>query len=82
MTLIGPCILVAPIVAVLAVLAIPLWPVAIVVLGVTRLLFWPVERIASSLGYEWATPVASKLAVWFGVVLKPWNFFDSPNPPE
>jgi len=80
MNLIGPCIFAAPLVAVLAILAVPLWPVAIVVLGVSRLVFWPIERIVTLLGYHWGARVSSKLTAWFKVVLKPWNFFDPPKP--
>jgi hypothetical protein len=81
MILIGPCMLAAPLVAVLAILAVPLWPIAIVVLAVARLVFWPFERLVTAMGYSWATRASSKLAVWFKMALKPWSYFDPPKPP-
>ncbi len=79
--LIGPCLLVAPVVAVVAVLAIPLWPVAIVVLGAAWLVTWPTERAMRALGLVDRARASAALARWFGVALRPWNMFDAPKPP-
>ncbi|MEO6447522.1 MAG: hypothetical protein ABIZ91_05930 [Gemmatimonadaceae bacterium] len=82
MILFGPCMLAAPLVAVIAILALPLWPVAIVVLGVLRILWWPVERVATALDQAWAREWSATLARWYQAVLKPWVYFEQRRPPR
>ena len=75
--------LLAPLVAVLALLAVPLWPVAIVMIGALWLLTWPLERGARLLGLAafrgWSAAIGRTLFV----VAKPWVYLNSryPTPP-
>lgn len=77
--LIGPCIVAAPVVALLAIVLLPFWPAAIVLLGLVRLLFWPVEKIVAAAGGTWATAWSNRMRVWFSYVLRPWKYFDPPE---
>jgi hypothetical protein len=77
--LVGPCMLVAPLVAVVAILCIPLWPVAIVVVGMAWLVVWPLEQLARRAGSVAVAGWSARVAKAFVTVLKPWNYFDPPN---
>lgn len=77
MALIGPCVVAAPVVGVLAIVALPLWPVAIILVGACRLLTWPLIRMAS--GAAWARTLDARLVRAFRFVLRPWSFFDPPH---
>jgi hypothetical protein len=74
--LLGPCIVLAPLIAVLALLALPLWPVAIVLLGLLWLLVWPMEHLALVLGLRDHAGVSDTLRRWFLNVLRPWVYFE------
>ncbi|MCX5765677.1 MAG: hypothetical protein NTZ43_00440 [Gemmatimonadetes bacterium] len=79
---IGPCFLLAPVVAALALLAIPLWPIALVILLVVFVLTWIVEFAGTRLGLRWWR--GRSAAVWraFLWMRTPWNWFDAPKPPR
>lgn len=77
MALIGPCIVAAPVVGVVAILALPLWPVAIVVVGIVRLPVWILARLSPS--SRWATRFDQRLGSAFKLVLRPWSWFDPPS---
>ncbi|MFN8574723.1 MAG: hypothetical protein U0132_21900 [Gemmatimonadaceae bacterium] len=76
--LVGPCMFVAPLAAVLAILAIPLWPVAILFVGVTWLLVWPLEQLLIAMGVRSDNAWSRSIARLFMTVLKPWTYFDPP----
>lgn len=78
MTLIGPCMFVAPIAAVLAILALPLWPVAIVLLAILWVLVAGLERVTTKLGIGVMTGWTKKVGHWLHFSLKPWHYFDPP----
>lgn len=42
---IGPCMFLAPLVAVLLIVAIPLWPVALALLAALLIVTWPLEQL-------------------------------------
>jgi hypothetical protein len=79
--LLGPCMFLAPLVMVLAILAIPLWPVVLVALGAAWLIVWPVEFLARALGVHAIDGTAKKLGGWFRFMLTPWTYFDVPAKP-
>jgi len=75
----GPCVIFAPLVFLLMVLAIPLWPVAIVVVGLMWLIVWPLERLSKALGMNALRGWSANVAYWFIIALKPKYFFDPVN---
>jgi hypothetical protein len=76
MTLAGPCIMFAPLVFVVMALAFPLWPVAIVAVGLLWCLVWPLERLFKALGIGAMSGWSNHVAYWFIITLKPKYFFD------
>ena len=78
--LIGPCLVVAPVVGAVAVLAIPLWPVSIVALGVAWLVAWPVEHALLVLGVIERARASPALGRYVGFALRPWTIFDPSRP--
>ena len=76
---IGPCFLLAPVVAVLAVLAIPLWPVCLAVLLVLLLVIWPIEQIGTRLGIGALRGASARVWGWLRWMSTPWNWFDLPS---
>ena len=78
--LIGPCMLLAPLVAVLAVLALPLWPVAIVIVATTWLLVWPIERVTALCGLRFMQGWSVALGHTLYYVVKPWAYLDKRYP--
>ena len=82
--LIGPCMLLAPLVAVLAVLALPLWPIAIVIVATTWLLVWPIERVMALCGLRVMQGWSVALGRTLYYVVKPWVYLDTryPNAPR
>ena len=77
--LLGPCMLLAPAVFVLAILAVPLWPVALALVGVTWLVVWPLEQLLGALGIAATQGWCSKIGRLFRVLLTPWKYFDPPS---
>jgi hypothetical protein len=75
----GPCVIFAPVVFVLMVLALPLWPVAIILLGLLWCLVWPVERILRAIGLNAKSEWSNHVAYWLVVAIKPKYFFDPVN---
>ena len=72
--------LLAPLVAVLAILALPLWPVAIALLGVVWLLLWPLERVISFTGAPAMRGWSAAVGRVFYIVLKPWVYIEKRYP--
>jgi hypothetical protein len=72
--------LLAPLVAVLAILALPVWPVAIVLVGAAFLVLWPVERLLGLLGTGLMSGWSAAVGRAFMLVLRPWRYFDPPRP--
>ena len=79
---IGPCMFVAPLVFVLALLAIPLWPVAIVVLSALWLVAWPLEHLALLFGLRGMRGASAKVGKWWRFIVAPWKLFDPPKRPR
>lgn len=79
--LLGPCTLLAPLVLLVAILAIPLWPVALVVIGATWLVVWPIEHLLRALGVSAMQGWHTKIGRLFRTLLTPWTYFDPPSPP-
>lgn len=75
---IGPCILLAPVVAALAVLAIPLWPVCLLVLLVALVVVWPIEQVATGLGVVALRGWSATVWSWLRWMSTPWDWFDLP----
>lgn len=76
---IGPCIVVAPLVFLAVLLAIPLWPVAILCLAVLWSLAWVYERACGVFGVRICGGAAAAVARWLRVVARPWTLFE-PSP--
>jgi hypothetical protein len=75
---IGPCMLLAPFVFILALLAIPFWPVILALVGLAWLVVWPLERMALAMGMGDRMVWAPKIGRAFRVLLTPWSYFDLP----
>ena len=75
--------LLAPLVAVLALLAVPVWPVAIAVISVLWLLIWPLERAARLVGLAAFRGWTARIGRALFIVAKPWAYLNDrdPTPP-
>jgi hypothetical protein len=80
LALLGPCMLVAPLVVVAMVIAIPLWPVAIVVTAGCWAFAAAGEALLTLLGVHvldgWELAMRRVLLL----VLTPWSYFDPKRP--
>ena len=79
MALATPCAIFAPLIFVLFILALPLWPVALVLVGLAWCVVWPLERLLSALGAGAMRGWSAWIGYAFVVILKPWYFFDPVN---
>ena len=70
---------VAPLLVLLLPVAVVLWPVVLVVLGVACALLWPVATISALLGGRWLPARLATLRRWFVFMLRPWRYFDPPK---
>ncbi len=78
---IGPCFFVAPIVAVLAVVALVAWPFVVVGAVVPWLLTWPLERLLVALGVGAARGLFARATRVMRLLAMPWSWFDGiPRP--
>jgi hypothetical protein len=76
---------VAPLLAPLVPLAVVLWPIVLLVLGVAYALLWPFAMISSLLGGRWLPARRATLRRWFVFMLRPWQYFEPPTrgaPPD
>ncbi len=78
---IGPCMFVAPLVFVVGLLLLPLWPVAIVVVAVTWVIVWPVEQILVLMHVRRVRGMSARVGKALKFTLKPWTLFDPPRKP-
>ena len=78
MIAVGPCMLLAPLVFILALLAVPFWPVILALIGLIWLVLWPIERMAVWMGLRGTMGWTSVVGRVFRVVLTPWTYFDLP----
>jgi len=70
--------LVAPLVVVALIIAIPLWPVALALLAALCVVTWMLERLCRLLripAFQGATARAWRRLVWLS---RPFNWFDTP----
>ena len=77
----GPCMLVAPLVVVALILAIPLWPVALALLLLVLAVTWPLEmgcRLLRIPAFRGATATVWRWLKWMSM---PFNWFDKPKRP-
>ena len=74
--------LLAPLVLVLAILAVPLWPVALALVGAAWCIVWPVERLLGALGVAAMRGWSTRIGRLFRTLLTPWTYFDPPAPPR
>ncbi len=79
LALVGPCMLAAPLVAVAFILAIPLWPVAVVTTFGCWALSAVLERLFLLLGFDALEGWSASMWRLFLTVLTPWNYFDPPK---
>ncbi len=79
MILVGPCMLLAPVVVILLPVAIVLWPFVLAFVGVLWLLLWPFTLLARSMEKPWLPEKHAQLGRLFATLLKPWNYFDLPQ---
>jgi len=78
---IGPCMFVAPLVFLLGLLLVPLWPVAIVVMAVVYGLVWPVEHVLTLCRVRWLDGASRRVGRWLKIVTMPWILFEPLPPP-
>jgi hypothetical protein len=76
---IGPCMFLAPLVFVLALLMIPLWPVAIILAGVIWLVVWPIDQLLVLAGVRSAGGASRRVNRWLRVAVTPWTLFALPK---
>lgn len=76
---IGPCMFVAPLVPIIALLLLPLWLLALVVTTVAWLLVWPFDRLLAAIGVPGAGRAGAALTRWLVKVATPWRIFDLPS---
>lgn len=72
----GPCMFVAPLVPILMLVAIPLWPVAIVLVTGLWLVVWPLERATRMMGMHRLDGASAKVGTWLKIVVRPWILFE------
>ena len=77
--LIGPCMFVAPLLILLLPVAVVLWPVVLLAVGVAYLLLWPAAILSSRLGARWLPARHVAIGRWFVTLLRPWRYFDPPS---
>lgn len=78
---IGPCFFLAPIVAVLAIVALIAWPFVVVAALVPWLLAWPLERLLVAAGVGAARGLFARATRVMRLVAMPWSWFDGiPKP--
>ncbi len=73
---IGPCMLLAPLVAVALIVAIPLWPVALALLAALLMVTWPIEQLCRLLHFPAFTGASATVWRWLVWTAKPLNWFD------
>ncbi len=74
----GPCFLLAPLVVVAVIIAIPLWPVAMVLLSALLLVTWPLEHLCALLRIPAFRGATVRVWGWLKWMSKPFNWFDKP----
>lgn len=78
---IGPCFFLAPIVAVLAIVALIAWPFVVVAALVPWLLAWPLERLLVAAGMDAARGLFARATRVMRLVAMPWSWFNGiPKP--
>jgi len=75
--LLGPCMVMAPLVLLAIPVGIVLWPPALLLLGLAYLLLWPVAALARRRGSRGIPALHARVAALFRTVLTPWNYFDA-----
>ena len=78
LALIGPCMLLAPLVVLLVPVALVLWPVVLAALGAAWLVTLPVAValwVADGSPPHWH----AVLGRWFTYTLRPWQYFEPPR---
>lgn len=73
---IGPCILFAPLLIALALLAIPLWPVAIILCALWWVIAWLAEHTCRVFRIEACVGASQRAARRLQMALRPWRLFD------
>ena len=79
LALIGPCMVVAPLVAVGFILAIPLWPVLVLLSGFGWLLAATLEQMLRIVGVRATDGWGLAARRLFLAILTPWTYFDPPK---
>jgi hypothetical protein len=79
LALVGPCMVVAPLVAVGFILSIPLWPVAVVVSACCWLLAATLEALLRAVGIHAIDGWGAATRRVFFTILTPWTYFDAPK---
>ena len=77
-TLIGPCMFAAPLMIVLVPIAVVLWPVVLLGVGIVWVASWPFARLAAAWGGTWLPAKHAALGRAFRTLLTPWTYFDVP----
>ena len=69
----------APVFAVLFILALPFWPVAIVVVTVAWVAAWLIERAVALAGGSFMRGATAKMTILLRYVTRPWLYFETPE---
>jgi hypothetical protein len=75
---IGPCILGAPIVVALFVLAIPVWLAALALVAALWIVTWPVERLCALIGIRALGGASARLGRVLRTLSRPQRWLDLP----
>lgn len=76
--LLGPCMVMAPLVLLAIPVGIVLWPPALLLLGLAYLLLWPFAALAGGRGSRGIPALHARVGALFRTLLTPWNYFDAP----
>lgn len=77
---IGPCMLVAPLVFLVGLLLVPLWPVAIVTIAALWVVVWPLEQVLLLLHVRAVKGMSRRVGQWLRIVTRPWILFEQKVP--
>lgn len=77
--LLGPCMVMAPLVLLAIPVGIVLWPPALLLLGLVYLLLWPLAALARGRGSPGLPALHARVGALFRAVLTPWSYFDEPS---
>ena len=78
---IGPCVILAPVVFVVAIVGMLCWPFVVFAAVALWGFSWIVERVFMALGVSGAAGLFARTTRVMRLVAKPWTYYDAPGTP-